>query len=190
VGYEGVQLSGKRLGIIGAGKVGGQVAALGRALGMEVVGYDPYLPDSYWHTQGVLKLDPDELLATSDFVTLHVPLLPETRNLIGAAELARMKVGAYLINCARGGLVDEGALAEALTSGHLAGAALDVFETEPPEGSPLLAAPNVILTPHVAASTREAQSQVSTDIATQVLDYFAGRPVAYPVNPSVLTRGG
>ncbi|HEX6507837.1 MAG TPA: hydroxyacid dehydrogenase [Chloroflexota bacterium] len=188
-GYEGVQLGGKRLGVIGAGKVGGQVATIGAAIGMEVVGYDPYLPEGYWHTLGVAKVQPDELLATSDFVTLHVPLLPETLNLIGAAELANMKRGAYLINCARGGLVDEAALAEALQSGHLAGAAVDVYETEPPESSPLLSAPNIILTPHVAASTREAQAQVSTDIATQVLDFFAGRPVSYAVNPSVLNKG-
>jgi D-3-phosphoglycerate dehydrogenase len=99
-----------------------------------------------------------------------------------------MKRGSYVVNCARGGLVDAEALAEALTSGHLAGAAIDVFETEPPEGSPLLTAPNTILTPHVAASTREAQAQVSTDIAAQILDFFAGRPVSYPVNPSVLRK--
>ncbi len=187
-GYEGVQLAGKRLGVVGVGKVGSQVASLARALGMEVAACDPYLSGEIWVSLGLHGMDFHELLATSDVVTLHVPLTPETRNLIGAAELVRMKDGAYVVNCARGGLVDEQALAEALHAGRLAGAALDVFEQEPPEGSPLLSAPNAILTPHVAASTREAQAQVATDIATQILDFFSGRPVAYPVNPSVLRK--
>jgi D-3-phosphoglycerate dehydrogenase len=126
------------------------------------------------------------LLATSDIVTLHVPLNAETRNMLDQKELDTMKEGSYLVNCARGGLVNEAALARALAGGHLAGAALDVFEDEPLQDSPLLDAPNTILTPHVAASTREAQAQVATDIALQVLDFFAGRPVAFPVNPSVL----
>jgi D-3-phosphoglycerate dehydrogenase len=187
-GYEGVQISGKRLGLLGAGKVGGQVAALGAALGMDVVVYDPYLSDEAWRASGLRRVDLDVLLTTSDFVTIHVPLVAETRHLLGADQLAQMKRGSYVVNCARGGLVDADALAEALTSGHLAGAAIDVFETEPPAGSPLLKAPNTILTPHVAASTREAQAQVSTDIAAQILDFFAGRPVSYPVNPSVLRK--
>lgn len=185
-GYEGVQVGGKRLGLLGAGKVGGQVAALGEALGMDVVVYDPYLTDDAWRASGLRQVDMSELLATSDFVTIHVPLTPETRHLVGAEQLAQMKAGSYLLNCARGGLVDPAALAEALASGHLAGAALDVFETEPPVGSPLLSAPNTILTPHVAASTREAQAQVSTDIAQEIIDFFAGRPVTYAVNPDVL----
>jgi D-3-phosphoglycerate dehydrogenase / 2-oxoglutarate reductase len=187
-GYEGVQVGGKRLGVLGAGKVGGQVAALGVALGMDVVVYDPYLSEEAWQASGLQRVDLDELLRTSDFVTVHVPLVTETRHLIGHAQLAQMKTGSYLVNCARGGLVDPGALAAALVSGHLAGAAIDVFEAEPPDDSPLLSAPNTILTPHVAASTREAQAQVSTDIAAQILDYFAGRPVSYPVNPSVLRK--
>jgi D-3-phosphoglycerate dehydrogenase len=176
------------LGVLGAGKVGGQVAVLGAALGMDVVVYDPYLSEDAWRASGFQRVDLDELLRTSDFVTVHVPLVAETRHLIGRAQLTHMKAGSYLVNCARGGLVDPVALAESLTSGDLAGAAIDVFETEPPEDSPLLSAPNTILTPHVAASTREAQAQVSTDIAAQILDYFAGRPVSYPVNPSVLRK--
>jgi D-3-phosphoglycerate dehydrogenase len=115
-----------------------------------------------------------------------VPFSAETAGLLGAAEIAAMKPGALLINCARGGLVDEDALADALSRGALGGAALDVFDKEPPIDSPLLSAPNLIVTPHVAASTREAQAQVSTEIAEQVVDFFAGRPVAYPINPSVL----
>ncbi len=187
-GYEGVQVGGKRLGVLGAGKVGGQVASLGVALGMDVVVYDPYLTDEAWQASGWHRVGFTELLTTSDFVTVHVPLVAETKHLIGAEQLAEMKTGSYLVNCARGGLVDPEALAAALSSEHLAGAAVDVFETEPPDGSPLLNAPNTILTPHVAASTREAQAQVSTDIAEQILDFFAGRPVSYPVNPSVLRK--
>lgn len=184
--YEGMQLAGKQLGVIGAGKVGMQVAAIAAALGLHVVAHDPYLPAEVWGERGLESMGLDELLATSDIVTIHVPLMPATRNLLDAARLERMKPGALLINCARGGLVDEQALAAALASGSLAGAAIDVFVEEPPANSPLLTAPNAILTPHVAASTREAQVHVSADIAAQIVDFFAGRPVAYPVNPSVL----
>lgn len=185
-GYEGMQLAGKRLGVVGVGKIGRQVAAMGSALGMEVLAHDPYLPDSAWPELGLYPVSLDALLSASDVVTLHVPLLDATRGLIGAEKLGSMKRGSLLVNCARGGLVDEGALAAALVSGHLAGAALDVFEQEPLRDSPLLTAPNLILTPHVAASTREAQAQVSTDVAEAVLDFFAGKPPAFPVNPTVL----
>jgi D-3-phosphoglycerate dehydrogenase len=187
-GYEGIQLAGKRLGIIGAGKIGREVAGLAAAIGLNVVATDPYLAADDWRRLGISNVVLGELLETADIVTLHLPLMAETRRLIGASELARMKPGSFLINCARGDLVDEAALGEALFSGHLAGAALDVFEEEPPNSSPLLTAPNLILTPHIAASTREAQAQVSTDIAQQVVDFFAGRPVSYPVNPSVLRK--
>lgn len=187
-GYEGMQLGGKRLGVIGVGKVGSTVANVAAAIGMDVVAYDPYLPVQAWDALGLRHSSLEELLGTADVVTIHVPLMDETRLLLDEEALARMKGGAYLVNCARGGLVDEAALAGALTSGRLAGAALDVFEQEPLTDSPLLDAPNLILTPHVAASTREAQAQVSTDIAVQVLDFFAGKPVAYPINPSVLRK--
>lgn len=185
-GYEGTQLAGKRLGVIGVGKIGRTVAVMSQALGMEILAHDPYLPDSVWPALGWQPVPLADLLRGADIVTVHVPLLPETRGLIGAAEIASMKRGAFLVNCARGGLVDETALAACLVSGHLAGAALDVFEQEPLRDSPLLTAPNLILTPHVAASTREAQAQVSTDVAEAVLDFFAGKPPAFPVNPSVL----
>jgi D-3-phosphoglycerate dehydrogenase len=186
-GYEGTQLEGKRLGVIGIGKVGRRVAALADAIGLEVVACDPYVPDEAWFSLPARRVDARELLTTADIVTLHVALSPETLNLIGADELATMKRGSYLVNCARGGLVDEDALVEALQQGHLAGAAIDVFRVEPlPADSPLLQFSNVILTPHVAASTREAQEQVSTEIATQVLDFFSGGTVAFPINPSVL----
>lgn len=186
-GYEGMQLAGKRLGLLGAGKVGSQVAAMAACLGMEVTAYDPYIADDRWASLGLRPSTFPELLTGSDLISIHVPLSPETRGLVGEVELAAMKPGAYLVNCARGGLVDEAALIRALSSGHLGGAALDVFEEEPlPADSPLLSAPNLILTPHVAASTREAQAQVALDIAAQILDYFHGRPVAHPVNQDVL----
>lgn len=185
-GYEGMQLAGKQIGVIGAGKVGRQVASMAAALGLRVVAHDPYLDDAAWRSLDIPGVSLAELLSTSDIVTIHVPISVETTGLIGAGEIAAMKRGALLINCARGGLVDEEALVDALTERMLAGAALDVFEQEPLVASPLLRAPNLILTPHVAASTREAQTQVSTEIAEQVLDFFAGRPVAYPINPSVL----
>ena len=182
-GYEGTQIAGKRLGIVGMGKVGRQVASMARGLDMEVVAFDPYLSAEDWRDLFVQQLDLETLLVTSDFVTVHVPMMEGTRGLIGSRELAGMKQGSYLINCARGGIVDEAPLIDVLSGGHLAGAALDVFLDEPvPAGSPLLTAPNLILTPHVAASTREAQVQVSTEVAAQVLDFFDGRPVAYPVN--------
>ncbi|HZU12514.1 MAG TPA: hydroxyacid dehydrogenase [Chloroflexota bacterium] len=185
-GYSGTQLAGKTLGVIGAGKIGRQVALLGAAIGMDVMAHDPYLPPAAWNDLGLTSRPLDDLLAVSDVVTLHIPLLPETRHLLDETRLARMKSGAILVNCARGGLVDEAAVAVCLADGHLSAAAFDVFEDEPPAGSPLLTAPNVVLTPHVAASTREAQAHVSVEIAHQVLDYFAGRPVAHAINPSVL----
>jgi D-3-phosphoglycerate dehydrogenase len=186
--YEGMQLAGKRLGVIGMGKVGTRVASLAGAIGMHVVACDPYLPTEAWFGLPARRIEASDLLQTSDVVTVHVSLSEETRNLMGRDEFAAMKRGAYFVNCARGALVDEAALARALQEGHLAGAALDVFAQEPLQDSPLLHAPNVILTPHVAASTREAQEQIATDIAVQVVDFFAGRSVAYPVNPSVLRK--
>jgi D-3-phosphoglycerate dehydrogenase len=185
--YQGTQLLGKRLGIIGAGKVGRQVAEMALAVGLDVTAFDPYLSSETWTSNGLQQIGLDELIETSDIVTLHVPLMEETRGLLGQAELARMKPGAFVINCARGGLVDERALADALVEGRLGGAALDVFVDEPVQDSPLLGAPNLILTPHVAASTREAQDQVAVDIAAQVIDFFAGKPVAYPVNLAALS---
>src|SRR5579884_445561 len=188
-GYEGMQLAGKRLGIIGAGKIGRATAAMAVAIGMDIVAYDPYVPDTLWPDLGLQAFGLRELLASSDVVTLHVPLSSETRGLLGAGELRSMKTGAILVNCARGGLVDEAALGDVLREGRLGGAALDVFEEEPvAPGSPLLAAPNLILTPHVAASTPEAQAQIATDLAGDILRFFAGCPVSSPVNPSVLEK--
>ncbi|MGI8825400.1 MAG: hydroxyacid dehydrogenase [Chloroflexota bacterium] len=187
-GYEGVQLSGKQLGVVGVGKVGRTVGRLALALGMSVVAHDPYVPAEAWPNMSMLRVSLEELLATSDVISLHVPFSHDTRYLIDSGQIRRMKRGSYLVNCARGGLVRESALVEALTSRHLAGAALDVFEDEPPRDLALLSAPNLLVTPHVAASTREAQAQVSVDIAEGVLDFFAGRPATYPINPSVLIK--
>lgn len=168
---RGVQLQGKTLGVIGAGRIGTEVARRARAFGMRVVICDPYLTPDRAADLGLKRLEVDELLATSDAVTLHVPLTPTTERMIGAPELARMREGAILLNAARGGLVDEVALAEALKEGRLAGAGLDVFEDEPlPGDSPLRSAPNVVFTPHIGAATAEAQREVSREISAAVRD--------------------
>ena len=187
-GLTGFELEGKKLGVVGLGRIGGTVARKARALGMEVAAYDPFLPPSA-AAHGSVPLKPlEELLAWADVVTLHVPRTKETTHLLNAGTLALMKRGAYLVNAARGGLVDEAALLDALDSGQLAGAALDTFATEPlPADSPLRAHPKLVLTPHLGASTGEAQQAVSTILARQVLDYFATGAVAGCVNLPPLT---
>ena len=161
----GIELSGKTLGIIGFGRVGRAVSERARAFGMKIRVHDPALP-----AESVPLAD---LLAESDVVTLHLPLLPSTEGLLDREAIERMKPGALLVNCARGGLVDEEALLEALRSGKLAGAALDVLREEPPpQEHPLLALDNVIATPHLGAATREAQARAARDIARQVLDFL------------------
>ena len=168
---EGRETAGKMLGVVGFGGIGRRVAKLAQGLGMKVLATDPAIAADapVWRESGAAFRGLDDLLAESDAVTLHVPLVPETRHLLSAGRLARMKRGAVLINTARGGVIDEAALAEALAGGHLAGAALDVFETEPlPAGSPLAGAPNLVLTPHVAGVTRESNARVSTLIAEKV----------------------
>ena len=182
-GLTGFELEGKKLGVVGLGRIGGTVARKARALGMEVAAYDPFLPPSAAGHGSVPLKTLDELLGWADVVTLHVPRTKETTHLVNARTLALMKPGAYLVNAARGGLVDEDALLDALDDGHLAGAALDTFATEPlPADSKLRAQPNLILTPHLGASTGEAQQAVSTILARQVLDYFATGAVAGCVN--------
>jgi len=167
----GRELSGKTLGIVGFGGIGRLVARLGRALGMRVIGSDPQVPASSpaWRAEGAERRELDALLGEADVVTLHVPLVDATRHLIDAARLARMKPGAILINTERGGVVDEAAVAAALASGRLGGAALDVFEQEPlAAGSPLAGCPNLLLTPHIAGVTAESNVRVSTLIAEKV----------------------
>lgn len=185
--FTGVELRGKTLGIVGLGKIGLAVADRARALEMTIIGADPYVTAEQAALHGVERLELDDLLARADVVTLHVPGGRSTRGLIGRERIARMKPGAFLLNVARGGIVDEAALAEALASGRLGGAAIDVFEREPPVDSPLLGAPNTVLTPHLGASTAEAQVAVATEVAAQVLDVLDGRPARYAVNAPLLT---
>jgi len=180
---QGVELLGKTLGILGLGRIGGEVAR--RALGfrMQVVAYDPYLTREVAERLGVESVELDELFARSDFITIHTPLTGDTRHLIGEAELARMRPGVRLVNCARGGIIDEAALARALASGHVGGAGLDVFEQEPPPADhPLLRFEQVVLTPHLGAATDEAQSAVALAIADQVADVLVRGVVANAVN--------
>ncbi len=170
--FVGTEVAGKTIGIVGFGTIGRIVALLCRGIGMHVVAYDPYVTEEVFEKAGVTQIDLDGLLAVSDYVTLHCPLNEKTRGLIDAERIGRMRVGARVINCARGGLVDERALFEALTDGRLAGAALDVYEAEPPSDSPLLDLPNVTLTPHLGASTEEAQIAVGVEIARLVVEFL------------------
>jgi D-3-phosphoglycerate dehydrogenase len=180
---QGVELLGKTLGILGLGRIGSEVAR--RALGfrMQVLAYDPYLTRQAAERLGVESVELDELLSRSDFITIHTPLSGDTRHLIGEAELARTKPGVRLINCARGGIIDEAALARALASGQVGGAGLDVFEQEPPPADhPLLRFEQVVVTPHLGAATDEAQSAVALAIADQVADVLVRGIVANAVN--------
>jgi len=173
---NGREIGGKTLGIVGFGGIGRLTARLGRALGMRAIGFDALLPpaDRAWSDAQVEPRTLDALLAQADVLTLHVPLVPATRNLLDAARVGAMKPGAILINTARGGVVDEQAVAAALRSGRLGGAALDVFEKEPlPAGSPLAGCPNLLLTPHVAGVTAESNERVSTMIAERVIAALA-----------------
>jgi D-3-phosphoglycerate dehydrogenase len=185
--FTGLELRGRTLGIIGLGKIGQAIADRARAMEMVVIGADPYVTPEQAAHHGVELMDLALLLERADVITVHVPLSRATRNLIGRAEIAQMGPGSIVINVARGGIVDEAAVAEALASGHLAGAGFDVFEAEPPVGSPLLSAPNTLLTPHLGASTAEAQVLVAEEVAAQVLDVLEGRSARYAVNAPLLT---
>jgi D-3-phosphoglycerate dehydrogenase len=186
--FTGRELRGRTLGIIGLGKIGQAIALRARAMEMVVLGVDPFVTHEQAANHGVELVDFDILLTRADVVTVHVPLTRQTRGLIGREAIARLKPGSIVLNVARGGIVDEAALAEALHSGHLGGAGIDVFETEPPPAdSPLLAAPNTLLTPHLGASTEEAQVLVAEEVAAQVLDVLDGRSARYAVNAPLLT---
>jgi D-3-phosphoglycerate dehydrogenase len=184
---QGVELFGKVLGIVGLGRIGGEVARRALAFRMQVVAYDPYLTREAAARLGIESVELDDLLARADFISVHAPLTPETRHLLGEAALARVKPGVRLVNCARGGLVDEAALARALATGRVAGAALDVLEQEPPPPDhPLVGLPQVIVTPHLGAATDEAQAAVALAIAEQVADALVRGVVVNAVNlPSV-----
>ncbi|HUP83310.1 MAG TPA: hydroxyacid dehydrogenase [Candidatus Limnocylindria bacterium] len=180
--FMGSELGGKTLGIVGLGRVGLAVADRARAFAMTILGNDPIVDPAVAAAHEVQLLALDNVVERSDIVTLHVPLIAQTRGLFDTSRLARMKPGALLINVARGGLVDEVALAQALASGRLGGAAMDVFEHEPVGASPLLDAPNTVLTPHLGASTAEAQDRASLEVVEGVLDVLGGRPATFQVN--------
>jgi D-3-phosphoglycerate dehydrogenase len=184
--FLGTEVYGKTLGVVGLGRIGAEVARRAQGFAMTVIAYDPYLGEEVARRLGVELVDLDTLYRRADFITVHVPLTRDTRALIGAAELAKMKDGVRLVNCARGGIVDEAALAAAVQSGKVAGAALDVFEREPPWGSPVLDLDPVVTTPHLGASTEEAQTSVAVAIAQQVADLLVRGVVRNAVNaPSV-----
>lgn len=184
--FMGVELTGKTLGVIGAGNIGGIVCDRARALKMKVLAYDPFLGEEKAKKMGVEKVDLDDLLGRADFITLHVPFTDQTANILSRENIAKTKKGVRIINCARGGLVDEEALAEALTSGHVAGAAFDVFAKEPANENPLFHLPNVVCTPHLGAATTEAQENVALQVAEQMSDYLLTGAVANALNmPSV-----
>jgi D-3-phosphoglycerate dehydrogenase len=189
VSNVGLELHGKILGIVGFGSIGKEVAKRALCLGMRVLVYDPYVEESNLRELGVEKMELDELLRQSDFVSLHVPLNESTRHLIDREKISLMKRTAYLINTARGGVVDEKALAEALKSGQIAGAALDVFDVEPlPADSPFFDCPNVIMTPHVGAHTYEAILRMNMMAAESIVDFFNGKIPRHVVNRDVITK--
>jgi len=184
--FMGVELTGKILGLVGCGNIGSIVADRAKGLKMRVLAYDPYLSPERAADLGVEKAELNDLLARADFISLHTPLTAETRNIVSADAIARMKKGARLINCARGGLVDEAAVKAALDSGHLAGAAFDVFEEEPATNNPLFGNEKVVSTPHLGAATTEAQENVALQVAEQISDYLLTGAVTNALNmPSI-----
>jgi D-3-phosphoglycerate dehydrogenase len=180
--FVGIELRGKTLGIVGLGQVGSEVARRARGFEMRLVAYDPFVPEERAKSLGVELCSLEELLSNSDFVTVHTTLTSGTRGLIGPDELRLVRPSVRLINTARGGIIDEEALAEALKDGKVAGAAVDVFSAEPAIGNPLLQAPNLVSTPHLGASTAEAQERVAVDVAEQIGSVLRGEPARYAVN--------
>ncbi len=180
--FMGVEVTGKTLGLIGAGNIGSIVADRALGLKMKVIAYDPFLTPERALEMGVEKMTLDDLLLRADFITLHTPLTDQTRNILSRENLAKTKKGVRIINCARGGLIDEAALKEVLDSGHIGGAALDVFVQEPAKESPLFGTPNFISTPHLGASTNEAQVNVAIQVAEQMADYLVSGGVTNALN--------
>jgi len=184
--FMGVELFNKTLGIIGIGKIGSQVAKRAQGFAMNVIAYDPFLSEDKAKDMGVEKVSLEELLKRSDFITIHTPLSPDTKNMINRDSFRMMKTGVRIINCARGGIVNEKDLYDSLIEGKVGGAALDVFEKEPPEDSPLVTLDNVICTPHLGAATKEAQENVAIAIAEQIVDYLVHGTIRNAVNfPSI-----
>ncbi len=185
--FMGTELTNKTLGVIGAGNIGGIVCDRARGLKMKVIAYDPFLSKEKAEQMQVEKVELDDLLARADFITLHVPLTDTTRNILSRENLAKTKKGVRIINCARGGLVDEEALAELLKSGHVAGAAFDVFSEEPAKENPLFGLPNVVCTPHLGAATTEAQENVALQVAEQMSNYLLDGAVENALNMPSMT---
>jgi D-3-phosphoglycerate dehydrogenase / 2-oxoglutarate reductase len=184
--FMGVEITGKTIGVIGCGNIGSIVADRAQGLKMKVIAYDPFLSPERARDLGVEKVELPELLKRADFITLHTPLTDKTKNIVDRKSIARMKKGVRIINCARGGLVDETALREALDSGHVAGAAFDVFAEEPAVANPLFGHPHVVCTPHLGAATTEAQENVALQIAEQMADYLLSGAITNAVNfPSI-----
>ncbi len=186
--FVGSELEDKKLGIIGFGYIGRLVARRAQAFGMKIVAYDPYIAEELASEMSAELLDLPELLAQADIITLHSVVTPETTNLINANTIAGMKDGVVIVNVARGKLIDEQALADALSSGKVAAAALDVYQQEPPQGSPLIGLPNVLHTPHLGASSKEAQLRVAVEIVEQVVDALRGTDFRNVLN--IATIGG
>ena len=184
---SGAEVRGKTLGLLGLGRIGSEVAKRAKAFDMRVLAFDPYISEAAAKEMSVELVPMEELLEQSDFISLHTAVSPLTRNMINAQSIGMMKKGVRIVNAARGELFDEAALAEALKSGHVAGAALDVFAEEPPKNSPLVGLPNVICTPHVAGSTAEAQEELGIQVALQVRDYLADGVIRNAVNLPALS---
>jgi len=180
--FAGRELAGKTIGIIGLGNVGHRVARFARAFDMNVLAYDPYIADDVFERHGARKVDFGHLIAESDVVTVHVPKTPETTGMIGAPEIARMKAGVIVLNTARGGVIDEAALLAALRSGKVGGAGIDTWEEEPPKDNPFRDLPNVVMTPHIGASTEEAQRRIAESVSEQVIRALRDEVVDFPVN--------
>jgi len=184
--FMGVEITGKVLGLIGCGNIGSIVADRALGLKMRVLAYDPFLSPERAIDLGVEKVELDDLLAKADFITLHVPMTAQTKNILSAENIAKTKKGVRIINCARGELVDEAAMRAALESGHVAGGAFDVFSEEPATSNPLFGLPNVVCTPHLGASTSEAQENVALQVAEQMSDYLTRGAISNAINfPSI-----
>lgn len=179
--FEGRELFGKTLGVIGFGRIGSAVATRAKAFEMKILAYDPLVSAEEIKKRGGEPVSLDELLTAADMITMHMPLTADSRNLLNAEALAKTKAGVYIVCAARGGVIDEEALLAALNSGHVAGAALDVFANEPPGATELVAHPHVIDSPHIGAQTVEAQARAANDIAEEILNALAGKPLRWKV---------
>ena len=186
--YQGIEVKGKTLGVIGFGKIGAEVAHRAKGQRMNVIAYDPFMTPEKAQKLGILNGSIDDILENADFITVHTPLIKETTHLLNKEAFQKMKQGVRILNCARGGIIYEAALLEAIEAGIVAGAALDVFETEPPFGSKLLERDEVIATPHLGGSTVEAQENVAIGISQDVLHFFSGQAVEHPVNLPAISK--